>query len=260
MFSNLRHHVFYCLTALMLLSKPCLSAAPALEYKLVDSISRDPRPFTQGLEFDGDFLFESSGLRGKSYLIKIDISQPRGGKVLWQRSLPARYFAEGLTQFDKYIYLLSWQQQTGWIIRPDNGAVERQFAYRGQGWGLAAVDGKLVRSDGSDSLFFHSADNFELIKKLSVKWDGKPVTRLNELEYAEGLIWANIWQSSVIVAIEPDSGQVAGWLDLSELSEREAMGDRDNVLNGIAYHQASDTLWVTGKRWAHYYKIKVRLP
>ncbi len=253
----LRPNYFFVLA--WLITGQCI-AASQLDYRLLETIPRDSPAFTQGLEFNGDELIESSGLRGKSYILKTSQPGSSSATAIWHTPLPAPYFAEGLSQLNGRIYLLSWQQQTGWIIHPQTGRVEDQFTYQGQGWGLAAMEDTLVRSDGSHTLFVHETEEFNVRKKIDVRWNGRAVNRLNELEYAQGYIWANIWQSSHIVAIDPNSGEVAGWLDLSELSQQEALQNRDYVLNGIAYHRASDTFWVTGKRWKHYYRLKVELP
>ncbi|WP_026287059.1 glutaminyl-peptide cyclotransferase [Gilvimarinus chinensis] len=254
------YRLFFLFFSTLLSATSSVAAPPQLNYQIIDVIARDTRPFTQGLEFDGNQLIESSGLRGRSYVVKTSLPNQQNTQTLWHTPLPAPYFAEGLSQVNGRIYLLSWQQQKGWIIHPDTGSIESEFTYTGQGWGLTAIDNQLVRSDGSHILYWHSTNDFSELKKLEVTWSGQPVKRLNELEYSNGLIWANIWQSSFVVAIHPISGSVVGWVDLTELTQREAQVAADNVLNGIAYHEASNTFWLTGKRWHHYYRLKIQQP
>ncbi|MDO3382984.1 glutaminyl-peptide cyclotransferase [Gilvimarinus algae] len=257
---------YYWVCALILLSGALLCRAEApikLDYTLTKTVARDFSAFTQGLEIDGDTLLESSGLVGQSFILRraLPATEAEGqAQILWLRQLPAPYFAEGLTRLGDIVYLLSWQHGTGWMFDADSGEPTGQFRYRGEGWGLTHMGDQLVRSDGSDRLSFHAPENFEKLRELSVTWDGKPITRLNELEYAEGYLWANVWQDNRILAIDPSSGTVKGYLDLAALARKENTRPRDNVLNGIAYDPARDLYWVTGKRWNSLYQLKVRLP
>ncbi|MCP8899181.1 glutaminyl-peptide cyclotransferase [Gilvimarinus xylanilyticus] len=255
------HPAFYRLPQLsfiaLLLSASALCAEP-LKYTVLQKLERPSPAFTQGLEFDGEHLLESSGLRGQSFVRKS--AAPGSDTKLWRTDLADAYFGEGLTLYGDRLYVLSWQGETGWIIDNRDGTILEQFHYRGQGWGLCQSQDHLIRSDGSEHLYFHHPNDFALQKSLAVTWNNKPVKRLNELECAGGLIWANIWQTPYLVAIDPASGDVVHHLDLTAQVEAEARRNRDDVLNGIAYHRESNSFWITGKRWRYIYQLDIALP
>ncbi|MDO3388191.1 glutaminyl-peptide cyclotransferase [Gilvimarinus sp. SDUM040013] len=250
------------LVAVLLASISCSYAAkvaPEFEFTLIESVKRSPA-FTQGLEFYGTDLIHSSGLVGQSFIERRQHPKAFLAKQRWRTDLPAPVFAEGSSVINDEIYLLSWRQSTGWRLAPETGKTIGEFKYTGQGWGLTNNGEHLIRSDGSAHLFFHRPGDFALKHTLEVTWNDTPVRNLNELEYAQGFIWANIWQSDAIVAINPDSGEVEGSINLASLAQHEKASSRDNVLNGIAFDTATGDYWVTGKRWDHLYRLSIQLP
>ncbi|MDO6747374.1 glutaminyl-peptide cyclotransferase [Gilvimarinus sp. 1_MG-2023] len=259
MLPALIHRVAFASLCLCLLSAQAVTQAPWFEYDLVAIQKRAPA-FTQGLElYQGD-LIHSSGLVGQSFIERLPHPDNSQTEPHWRLGLSAPIFAEGSSVFKGNVYLLSWRHNTGWRLNPKTGQVLDQFRYQGQGWGLTHNDTHLIRSDGSEHLYFHRAPDFELDSTLTVSRNGQPLRKLNELEFAEGYIWANIWQTNTIVAIAPTTGEVVGQLDVSRLVPKEAYKDPDNVLNGIAYDASTGHYWLTGKRWQHWYRIDINLP
>lgn len=235
------------------------TAPAALSYQVIEKVEREPA-FTQGLEFYRNDLIHSTGLVGQSFVERRSHPKAFMSKQLWRIQLPAPIFGEGSSVFADELYVLSWRQGIGWRLDPNTGKQLGEFRYRGQGWGLTHNGEHLIRSDGSTQLFFHQPGDFSLSKTLQVSRRGKPVERLNELEFAEGYIWANIWQTNTIVAINPATGQVEAELDMAALGKDEPTRNRDNVLNGIAFDPATGHYWLTGKRWHHWYRVAIELP
>ena len=239
-------------------------AAPALDYQIIAERSHKPSLFTQGLQIENGQFYESSGLYGKSLLVSYPVAEPAGST--WakisvpfshQFKLPERFFAEGLTLVGDKIYLLTWQEQTLLIFNKAKFTYHKSLPYQGEGWGLA-YDGKnLIRSDGSDRLFIHEPEQFRLLSSLQVTDQGKPVVRLNELEYAQGFMWANIWQEDKIIKIDPNSGQVLGELNLAALRQSLGRHGSDDVLNGIAWDETQQAFWITGKLWPKMFLLRV---
>ncbi|HEY7883728.1 MAG TPA: glutaminyl-peptide cyclotransferase [Cellvibrionaceae bacterium] len=250
----------YFLPALFLLLASCqppLEATPVSErgYQVIDTLPHPNRPFTQGLVIDSGHIIESSGLYEKSYITAYALSA--ADTPIWKIPVRKDVFAEGLTVFDDKIYLLSWKRGVLKIYDRHSQQQLNTINYSGEGWGLTHNGEQLIRSDGSHRLFFHDPDSFALTATLEVHEDIHKITRLNELEYAQGLIWANIWMQNRIVAIDPTSGQVIYSVDLSKLAQQENHSDANWVLNGIARDEQRDGYWVTGKRWRQLYLIKL---
>jgi len=227
-------------------------AKEVFEYKVLDSRPHDPGSFTQGLELSNGLLYESSGLYGKSRVRKYD---PRNDSTLREAPLPDRYFAEGLTLLGNELFLLTWKEGNLFVLSPDDLTVEREVSYEEEGWGLANNGKQLIMSDGSDIIYFRNPATFEIERKISVNSKQGSVQRINELEYAQGYIWANIWHSSVIVKIDPQTGELAGFYNLQALVRKHASGN-ERVLNGIAYDAEKKAFWVTGKLWPTRYLIR----
>ena len=223
-------------------------------FKVLNSFPHDPTAFTQGFVYRDGFLYESTGLYGKSSLRK---TNPATGEVLVRVNLPKKFFGEGLTIIGKSIYQLTWKSGKGFIYDKENLKSKGSFAYSTEGWGLTDDGMSLIMSDGTEKLYFLSPENFEVTKVLNVKEGGSPVTMLNELEHAGGKIYCNIWHSDDIVAVNPESGVVERRISLEGLRKRLSSPEKAEALNGIAWKSSSDTFFITGKRWSEVFEIKL---
>ena len=230
------------------------SRAPVSGYSVVRSYPHDPGAFTQGLEFRDGFLYEGTGLNGRSSLRKVDLAT---GKVLQQTGMPQSYFGEGITVVGNRIIQLTWQSQTGFVYDRADFRMQRSFPYPGEGWGLTTDGKRIFMSDGSAQIRVWDPVTLQEEKRFQVVDGTKPVSNLNELEFVRGEIYANVWQTDFIVRISPESGKVLGWIDLTGLlSEKDRTGQVD-VLNGIAYDAARNRLFVTGKLWPKLFEIRL---
>lgn len=222
-------------------------------YRVLERQPHDRQSFTQGLVVDGDHLLESSGLYGKSYLQRY----PAAGTAPAARiTLPDTLFAEGIAIVGERLYCLTWKRGRLLLFRRDNLQPLGQKRYRGQGWGLAALDGQLVMSDGSEYLSLRDSDSFRLLRRVRVTRAGRPLRQLNDLTVIDGLVWANVWYQDFIVAIDPDSGRVVAELDLADLV-RGQRSRPEEVLNGLAWDPQRQGLWVTGKYWRQRYLLEL---
>lgn len=221
-----------------------------LNYRILDTYPHDPKSFTQGLEIYNNFLYEGTGLYGRSSLRKIKIEN---GKILKQKNLSEKYFGEGITILNKKIYQLSWKENTVFVYNTDFKLLKK-FKYQGEGWGLTNDGENLIMSNGSEYIYFRDPDNFKIIKKIEIKGGGKKIKNLNELEYHSGFIYANVWQTDYIVKINKKTGNAASYLDLSNIL-KESFRDEANVLNGIAYDPKNDNFLITGKLWPQIFRI-----
>lgn len=234
------------------IAAPALAATPVQGYKVVKSHPHDPNAFTQGLFFHDGFLFEGTGLRGRSSIRKVEIET---GKVLQQVDLPPEFFGEGIAQWGDRLIGITWQEQTAFVLDLKTFRLWRKFNYAGEGWGLTHNGRELVMSDGSAELRFLDPANFKELRRVRVTADGRPVAQLNELEWVEGEVFANVWQTDRIARIDPATGRVKGWIDLGGLlTERSGQED---VLNGIAYDAKTKRLFVTGKLWPRLFEIQL---
>ncbi|MBC9812737.1 glutaminyl-peptide cyclotransferase [Crocinitomicaceae bacterium CZZ-1] len=224
-------------------------------YEVLSTFPHNIANFTQGFEFSGDQLYESTGQRGESKIAKIDIAT---GNDLSKIGLDATHFGEGITIFGDTVYQLTWTTNKCFLYdRNTLQILPKEYTYQGEGWGLCN-DGKyLIMSDGTERLTFRDPKTFAVVKTIEVYTHEQPVTRLNELEYIDGLIYANIWMTNNIAAIEPETGRVIGVIDGSTLVPigRGKVGD---VFNGIAYNKTQDAIYVTGKNWEKTIKIKLK--
>lgn len=223
-------------------------------YEIINTYPHDRTAFTQGLEFYNGFLYESTGLYSQSTLRKVDL---QSGNVLQNISLPIEYFAEGITIFDNKIYQLTWRENTGFIYSVDTFSRISEFSYQTEGWGITNDGTHLIMSDGSATLFFLDPQTLEVINQIEVI-DQKPIEKLNELEYIQGKIYANIWLEDKIAIINPQSGIIEAWINLTGLDEEESQ-ESNKVLNGIAYDVQEDRLFVTGKLWSKLFEIDLKL-
>lgn len=237
-------------------TEPQVVAEPALYgYEVIHTYPHDPTAFTQGLVYLEGFLYEGTGLNGRSSLRKVVLES---GQVVQQRDLDTRFFGEGITIFNNRVLQLTWQSQTAFVYDLDTFELRTQFSYPMEGWGLTNDGQKLIMSDGTSTLYFRDPFTFAETGRIAVRQGEKPVANLNELEYIDGQIFANVWQRDYIVRIDPQSGQVTGIINLSGLlSDADRGGQRVDVLNGIAYDAAGNRLFVTGKLWPKLYEIKL---
>lgn len=228
--------------------------APVHGYEVVAAWPHDAGAFTQGLAYADGRLYESTGRYGESSLRLVDLET---GTVLRRRDLAARHFGEGIALLGRRIYQLTWRSGTGFVYARDTFALLETFRYDGQGWGLTTDGRRLIMSDGSAVLRFLDPDTFRVARTVEVHDGGEAVVNLNELEYVRGEIYANVWGSDAVARIDPASGAVRAWIDLSGL---HPVRSADGVLNGIAYDAERDRLFVTGKLWSRLYQIRLRPP
>ena len=234
---------------------------PVYTYEIVNTFKHDSQAFTEGLFFHDGFLYESTGQEGKSDLRKVELES---GKVLQQVTLAKSSFGEGTTILNDKIYQLTWQEGQGFIYDA-NFKLIGDFGYAGEGWGLTTDGKNPIMSDGTHILRVVEPDTFKTIRTLVVNNEnGRPLMKLNELEYIKGEIWANVWHSEEIgkpnhiARIDPNSGKLLGWIDLGGISPDDVARDSENTLNGIAYDAAKDRIFVTGKNWKKLFEIKVK--
>ena len=223
-------------------------------YQIVQSYPHDQSAFTQGLIYLDGALYESTGLKGQSSLRKVDLDT---GKILQFVADPADYFAEGLTNWGSTLVQLTWQSHIALVYDRATFHVLRTFQYPGEGWGLTQDGRNLILSDGTATLRFLDPATFNEVRRITVRSAGKPIDKLNELEYIHGEIYANIWYSDRIARISPQTGKVLGWIDLKGLAGAAGATANGAVLNGIAYDAAHDRLFVTGKLWPKIFEIRV---
>lgn len=228
--------------------------APLHGYEVIRRYPHDPDAFTQGLIYRDGVLYESTGLNGRSSVRKVRLET---GEVLQQQAVDRRYFAEGLTELGGELYQLTWDSGTGFIYDLATFRLKRRFSYRGEGWGLTDDGRRLILSDGSPTLRFFDPKTMKESGRVQVTDNGAAVEELNELEFVRGQVYANVWLTDRIAMIDPVSGRVTGWLDLSGLMPGVARGT-NAVLNGIAYDAAGDRLFVTGKLWPTLFEIRVK--
>jgi len=225
-------------------------------YEVINSWPHDPQAFTQGLVYYQGYLYESTGLNGASSLRKVDLQT---GQVLNKVDVSSDFFAEGLAIHNGQAIQLTWVTKQGFIYDLASFGLLRTFTYTGEGWGLTQDGRSLIMSDGTDQIRFLNPDTFQVERAIQVRDGSVPVTRLNELEYVDGEIFANIWLTDSIVRINPQSGNITGWIDLTGLLSPEDRRGPVDVLNGIAYDSARSRLFVTGKLWPKLFEIKLKL-
>jgi len=226
-------------------------------YEIIKTYPHDPAAFTQGLVYYQGDLYESTGLNGSSSLRKVELAT---GRVLKKLDVPQQYFAEGLALFGGKLYQLTWLTQTTFVYNLDSfdqtGPV-KTFSYAGEGWGLTHDGHSLIMSDGTNQIRFLDPETFQVQRTISVQENGNAVRQLNELEYIKGEVFANVWQTDRIARIDPQTGRVTGWLNLAGLLSPEDRARGVDVLNGIAYDEAGDRLFVTGKLWPKLFEIRL---
>jgi len=227
---------------------------PVYTYVIVNTYPHDRDAFTQGLVFEGGFLYEGTGLYGYSTLRRVDLET---GAVLQVRELSAQFFGEGITIYGDRIIQLTWQSNIGFVWNKNTFELLQEFSYPTEGWGITHDGKRLIMSDGTSTLYFLDPQSFEEVGRLEVFDNDGPVTLLNELEYIKGEIYANVWQTDRIARISPRTGQVVGWVDLQGLLTEEDRLEYVDVLNGIAYDSENGRLFVTGKLWPKLFEIEL---
>jgi len=246
------------LLALALSAVPTASAqTPVYSYEVLNRFPHEPTAYTQGLRFFDGFMYEGTGLRGQSLLKKYRLED---GQVLQSKRLSDRYFGEGIEIVGDRIFQLTWQAHMVFVYDLETFEQLDTFYNPTEGWGLTYDGSELILSDGSPNLYFIDPENFVTTRKVEVTLDSNPVYSLNELEFIDGEVWANIWQTDFIVRIDPSSGRVNSLVNLSGLSGQTVRSDSDAVLNGIAYDHEQNRLFVTGKLWSEIFEIQLIAP
>jgi len=228
--------------------------APVTGYEIIAEYPHDPAAYTQGLFWHDGYLYEGTGRNGSSWLRKLD---PHTGEVLQQTALADSYFGEGIARYGDSIFQLTWLAKRGFVYDTDTFEPTGEFRYETEGWGLTADATHLILSDGSPTLYFYEPDGFRLARTVHVTDGGERVDDLNELEYIDGLVYANVWHSDFIYRIDPTTGNVVDRIDFSALLAGERPRDSEGVLNGIAFDPTTGHLFVTGKLWSKMFEIRL---
>ena len=226
-------------------------------YDVINVFPHDTKAYTQGLQYHEGYMYESTGQYGESTLRKTDI---KNGNILSVLNLDNQYFGEGITIYKNKIYQITWRSRKGFVYDLKTFTLESSFNYHSEGWGITTAEDHLIMSDGSNKLYVIDPTHFYILKEIEVYDHKGPVNQLNELEYVNGYVWANVWQTDRIVVIDPKTGVVTAELDLSHLltpAEKNTIDDLDDVLNGIAWNALKNTFYVTGKRWPKMFEIKI---
>jgi glutaminyl-peptide cyclotransferase len=231
-----------------------VAQTPQYGYQVIHAYPHDPNAFTQGLEFRAGFLYESTGLKGRSSVRKEKLEN---GQVLQEIDIDSQYFGEGITILNQQIIELTWQSETGFVYDQPSFRRLRTFNYPGEGWGLANDGQNIYMSDGSAQIRIWDPATLQEKRRITVRDHGQPVLNLNELEYVRGEIYANVWQTDRIVRFSPADGRVLGWIDLAGILSAADRTEQVDVLNGIAYDVLGNRLFVTGKLWPKLFEIKV---
>ncbi|WP_456377494.1 glutaminyl-peptide cyclotransferase [Lutibacter sp.] len=229
-------------------------------YKIINTYPHDKEAYTQGLEFHNGFLYEGTGRKGTSSIRKVAL---KTGKVLQQHNLSKEYFGEGITIFNNKLYQLTWQSGKGFVYNLETFEKEKDFKYTKsrEGWGLTNDGEKLIKTDGTERIWFLNPETLVEEGYIEAYTNKQKVEKLNELEYINGKIYANIWQKNSILIVNPTSGKVEGVANLNSLKDKilqeQTLDDSDEVLNGIAYDKENNRIFVTGKHWSKLYEIEL---
>lgn len=224
-------------------------------FRIVNTYPHDPEAFTQGLVFENGFLYEGTGLNGRSSIRKVELET---GWVIKNFKLSNDYFGEGVTIFDGKLIQLTWTSKIGFVYDLDTFELNRTFNYTGQGWGLTHDGTHLIMSDGTSEIRYLDPSTFTELHRIQVLEKNTPIFDINELEFVNGEILGNIWQTNKIVRIDPETGEVLGWIYLNGLFNHQDYTMPIDVLNGIAYDSENDRLFVTGKLWPNIFEIELK--
>ena len=229
-------------------------------YKIINTFPHDKEAYTQGLEFYNGFLYEGTGHKGESSIRKVELET---GKVLKQQNIDAQYFGEGITIFNNKLYQLTWQSGIGFVYNLETFEKEKDFKYikSVEGWGLTNNGEKLIKTDGTERIWFLNPETLVEERYIEAYTNKQKVEKLNELEYINGKIYANIWQKNSILIVNPKTGKVEGVANLNSLKtkiqQEQTLDDSDEVLNGIAFDKVNNRIFVTGKHWSKLYEIEL---
>ncbi|MDP9045319.1 MAG: glutaminyl-peptide cyclotransferase [Pseudomonadota bacterium] len=228
---------------------------PLYTYRVVKAYPHDPDAFTEGLFFKDGFLYESTGLKGRSSIRKVDLAT---GVSQMTVTLPPDVFGEGITWWGDRLIGVTWTEHIGFELDLKNFGLLHRFSYPGEGWGLARSERDIVMSDGTSELRFLDPVSLRELRRVRVTSAGRPVDQLNELEWVDGQVYANVWQTDLIARIDPASGKVVGWIDMSGLlTPADRANGHPDVLNGIAYDAKAHRLFVTGKLWPKLFEVQL---
>lgn len=233
---------------------PAPVIAQKLDWKVQGVYPHDPNAFTQGLLWQNGGFYEGTGIEGKSSLRRVEFPS---GKVLQKRELPKEVFGEGVALAGDKLVQLTWRSNLGYVYDRATFDLLKKFTYTNEGWGLTYDGHNLIQSDGTSTLTYLDPQSYQPVRQLKVTMNGQGLKNLNELEWIEGKIWANVWQTDLIVRIDPATGQVNSFLDLAGLLPKKWRTGNEDVLNGIAYDPDKKRLFVTGKQWPRLFEIKV---
>ncbi len=231
--------------------KPALE--PLYTYQVVNKYPHDPEAFTEGLIFYNGVFYEGTGLYGQSCIRIVD---PETGAILNQVGLPSEYFGEGVTILDDVVYQVTWKKHVGFIYDLDLQKTG-EFSIPNEGWGLTTDGKQLILSDGTSTLSFINPDTMNVENTVTVTYNGEEVTQINELEYIEGNVYANIWQTDRIAVINQTNGNVISWIDLTGLKNQLDNRNGIDVLNGIASDSETGKIYVTGKLWPNLFEVQL---
>jgi glutamine cyclotransferase len=235
-------------------SEKAVASVPVYKFKILNIYPHDQNAFTQGLFFEEGFLYEGTGLNGQSALRKINL---KTGDILKIHKLPQEFFGEGIVLYNDKIIQLTWKSHVGFVYDKNSFKLLGTFFYPTEGWGITYDGKQLIMSDGTANLYFLNPETLKVTRRIEVRDQNIPVTKLNELEYVRGEIFANVWLTNRIARIDPQSGRVTGWIDLKGLSPFKDSDNEMKALNGIAYDANNNRLFVTGKLWPNIYEIKL---
>ena len=227
---------------------------PVYGYRIVNKFPHDTKAYTQGLLVHNGYLYESTGQNGKSSLMHVEMET---GRVIKQHNLDSKYFGEGLALLDNMLYQLTWTTNTGFIYDIETFTLLGTIHYNTQGWGLTAYNDRLVMSDGTNKLFFLEPEYFTVLSSVEVYDNREALWQLNELEYINGELWANIYQTDRLARIDPVTGKVLSYVDLRGLLDKRDRHPDIDFLNGIAWDKEKERLFVTGKNWPWIYEIEI---
>ncbi len=242
------------LSAILLCASDAAAATPVFTYRVIAKYPHSTRSYTEGFFFLNGNFYEGTGLTGHSEIL---VTDPSTGQVQQHVDIPPQFFGEGIVDVGPNLLEWTWQTHTGFVIDRFSLRTLHEFHYTGEGWGMTRTNKQVITSDGTATLRFRNPETFAEQRHILVTDEGKPVDQLNELEYIQGQIYANVWHSDRIARISPSTGRVLSWIDCTGLLPDNQRVDAESVLNGIAYDAAHDRLFVTGKQWPTIFEIKV---